>query len=136
MAQGDAHRYNRPPWCATKLQTSGQAVDSNSEQRNLSKASSSPWYRKPAVLLGLVVVILLALIVWGIIALFTGNQGGAPSTTTTTTPTTMTTTPTTTSTSGGFQLPSLPSKITLPSEITLPSTVITLPSLPWPSREP
>jgi hypothetical protein len=90
----------------------------------------TPWYRNRVVLLSLVLAILVALIIWGIFALFTGNQGGAPSMTTTTqTATTTATTSvptTTTTTSGGFHLPSLPSTITLPS---LPS-VITLPSLP------
>lgn len=79
----------------------------------------TPWYRRAVVLLGVVLAILIALIIWGIVTLFTGNQGGTPSITTTTT----TTAPTTTH---GFQLPSLPSDITLPS---LPSE-ITLPSLP------
>ncbi|WP_244269112.1 hypothetical protein [Mycobacterium parascrofulaceum] len=86
----------------------------------------TPWYRRPVVLLGAVLAILIALITWGIVALFTGGQGGSPSITTTTT------TAPTTSTSGGFRLPSLPSGITLPSlpsKITLPSE-ITLPSLP------
>ncbi|MBZ4572051.1 hypothetical protein H7I93_28560 [Mycobacterium nebraskense] len=79
------------------------------------------------VLLAAVLAILIALITWGIIALFTASQGRSPSITTTTT-----TTAPTTSTSGGFRLPSLPSDITLPSlpsKITLPSE-ITLPSLP------
>lgn len=75
------------------------------------------------MLLGLVVAILVALIVWGMVALFAGNKGGTPSITTTTT-----TAPTTTP-SHGFQLPSLPSVITLPSLPSLPSK-ITLPSLP------
>lgn len=79
------------------------------------------------MLLVAVLAILIALITWGIVALFTGSQGGRPSITTTTT-----TTAPATSTSGGFRLPSLPSEITLPSlpsKITLPSE-ITLPSLP------
>jgi hypothetical protein len=91
--------------------------------------SPTPWYRKPVVLLSIVLAILIALIIWGIVALFTGNQGGAPSVTTTTVPSTTTSAPTTTpTTSGRFHLPST---ITLPSlpSITLPST-ITLPSLP------
>ncbi len=81
------------------------------------------------VLLSVVLAVLVVLIIWGIIALFTGNQGGAPSVTTTTPATTTSAPATTTSTSGEFHLPStikLPSTITLPS---LPST-ITLPSLP------
>ncbi|ORB11138.1 hypothetical protein BST37_20720 [Mycobacterium noviomagense] len=85
------------------------------------------------VWLGIVLAILIVLIIWGIVALFSGNQGGAPSVTTTTvSPTTTTSAPTTTpTTSGRFHLPStitLPSLPSLPS-ITLPST-ITLPSLP------
>ena len=83
----------------------------------------------------LVLAILVALVIWGVIALFSGSQGGAPPVTTTTQPPTTTSVPTTTTTSGGFQLPTLPSVITLPSlpsTITLPSlpSTITLPSLP------
>ncbi|WP_375488393.1 hypothetical protein [uncultured Mycobacterium sp.] len=79
--------------------------------------------------LSIILAILIGLIIWGIVALFSGNQGGAPSITTTTVPSTTTSAPTTTpTTSGRFHLPST---ITLPSlpSITLPST-ITLPSLP------
>ncbi|HZU46629.1 MAG TPA: hypothetical protein VFA16_05135 [Mycobacterium sp.] len=91
--------------------------------------SPTPWYRKPVVLLSIILAILIALIIWGIVALFTGNQGGAPSVTTTTVPSTTTSAPTTTPTTSGRL--HLPSTITLPSlpSITLPST-ITLPSLP------
>ncbi|OCB23452.1 hypothetical protein A5689_15635 [Mycobacterium intracellulare subsp. yongonense] len=79
------------------------------------------------MLLGVALAILIALIIWGLNALFTSNHGGVPSITTTTTPATTTATPAPTTTeSGGFHLPTLPSEITLP---TLPS-VITLPSLP------
>jgi hypothetical protein len=63
----------------------------------------TPWYRKRAVLIawGLLVVILIALIIYGLIELATRGGGGpAPTPTTTTTPTTTatTTTPTTTGT--------------------------------------
>ncbi|BBY10905.1 hypothetical protein ACDT10_18050 [Mycobacterium intracellulare] len=95
--------------------------------QSLNQPRLTPWYRRRVVLLGAVLAILIALITWGIVALFTGSQGGSPSITTTTT-----TTAPATSTSGGFRLPSLPSEITLPSlpsKITLPSE-ITLPSLP------
>ncbi|WP_242657534.1 hypothetical protein [Mycobacterium intracellulare] len=95
--------------------------------KNGKRPSLTPWYRRPAVLLGVALAILIALIIWGLNALFTSNHGGVPSITTTTTPATTTATPAPTTTeSGGFHLPTLPSEITLP---TLPS-VITLPSLP------
>ncbi|MBV9320505.1 MAG: hypothetical protein JOZ23_13235 [Mycobacterium sp.] len=61
----------------------------------------TPWYRKRAVVIGwgLLVVILIALIIYGLIELGTRGGGPAPTQTTTTTPTTTTTTaPTTTTT--------------------------------------
>jgi hypothetical protein len=61
-----------------------------------------PWYRKPVALIGwaLMVLILIALIIYGITELLEGGQGTShtPSNTTTTTPTTTTTTPPTTTT--------------------------------------
>ncbi|GLV11590.1 hypothetical protein MyChFU_49100 [Mycobacterium intracellulare subsp. chimaera] len=94
--------------------------------KNAKQPPDTRWYRKPVVLLGIVLAILIALIIVGIVALFTGNQGRIPSVTTstsapTTTATTAPTTTTTATTSGGFHLPTLPSEITLPSVITLPS---------------
>ncbi|MEZ0364158.1 oligopeptide transporter substrate-binding protein [Mycobacterium sp. pUA109] len=126
----------------------------------------TPWYLKPAVLMGwgVLVTLLLGAVVWGIVQLMSRDTGGststttssttttttsstaptsttapaapAPTTTTTTTTTTepttttdttttsdtttstsdTTTAPTTTSTSapGAFQLPHMPSQITLP----------------------
>lgn len=65
----------------------------------------TPWYRRPAMLIAWVVfvLILIALIVYGIVELIGGNQGTTPTpgpsstpsttTTTTTTPTTATTAP-------------------------------------------
>lgn len=124
-----AARYNQPPWRVMDLRPTEHAVPSDGD-----RSSSTAWYRRPPILLGVVIAILIILIIWGIIALFTGNQGGipsittttlTPSTTATTSPTTTTTTSPTTTSSGEFHLPSLPSNITLPS---LPG--ITLPSLP------
>ncbi|WAC91135.1 hypothetical protein LMQ14_25215 [Mycobacterium sp. Aquia_213] len=66
------------------------------------EAEPTPWYRKPVglILWGLSVLILIALIVYGIIQLV-GDQGTTsnPKTTTTTTPSTTSTTTTTTTTS-------------------------------------
>lgn len=64
-------------------------------------AEPTPWYRKPAMLIAWLVsvVILIALIVFGIIELIHGETvSHVPKTTTSTTPTTTTTTPTTTTT--------------------------------------
>lgn len=115
----------------------------------------TPWYRKPAVLVSwaLLVLVLIALIAYGIIELIgegqgTGNTPSTTSTTTTsptTTPPTSTTTttptsaPPTTSTAAQqpappphqptHQLPRRPHLPPLPSVITIPEvpTVITLP---------
>ncbi|MCV7035371.1 hypothetical protein H7H69_14460 [Mycobacterium heckeshornense] len=66
------------------------------------QSAPTPWYRKRAVLAGwgALVLLLIALIVYGLIELATGGGGGGvPSTTSsTTTTTTTTTTPTTSST--------------------------------------
>ena len=65
-------------------------------------AEPTPWYRKPAMLIAWLVsvVILIALIVFGIIELIHGQQtvGHIPKTTPSSTTTTTTTTPTTTTT--------------------------------------
>lgn len=67
-------------------------------------SAPAPWYRKRAVLVGwgALVLLLIALIVYGLVELATGGGGGgAPSSTTsstTTTTTTTTTSPTTTTT--------------------------------------
>jgi hypothetical protein len=122
------------------------------------QSAPTPWYRKRAVLVGwgALVLLLIALIVYGLVELATGGGGGvAPSTTpstttTTTTPTTTTTTtepiappPTGDATEPPQQAPQpsaqqpprrphLPEQIPrlpLPSVITIPQvpTVITLP---------
>lgn len=115
----------------------------------------SPWYLKPGVLVlwGAVVAFLLAVVIWGIMQLVSGDSGRSgptPSVTTTTvspTPVTTTTTATTTTpastaapttseaprtpahrpapptTTGGIHLPHLPTQFPLPK---LP-TVIELP---------
>lgn len=65
------------------------------------ESEPTPWYRKPAMLIAWLVsvVILIALIVFGIIELIHGQTvSHVPKTTTSTTPTTTTTTPTTTTT--------------------------------------
>lgn len=66
------------------------------------EAEPTPWYRKPKMLIAWVVsvVILIALIVFGVIELIHGQQTvpHAPKTTTPTSTTTTTTTPTTTTT--------------------------------------
>jgi hypothetical protein len=61
------------------------------------EAEPTPWYRKPAVLIGWVVavLILIALIVYGIIELIQGGQGTSHTPSTSTTPTTTTTATTT-----------------------------------------
>lgn len=59
----------------------------------------TPWYRKPAGIIAWIVavLILIALIVYGLMQLIQGGGGsGNPSTSTSTTPTTVTTSPTTT----------------------------------------
>ena len=60
-------------------------------------AEPTPWYRRPVMLIGWIafVLILIALIVYGIIELIHGDQGTSrtPSTTSTTSTTTTTTTP-------------------------------------------
>ncbi|OBJ69072.1 hypothetical protein [Mycobacterium sp. 1274756.6] len=121
----------------------------------------TPWYRKPPLLAGwvILVLILLALITWGVITLFSGNSGPtfpqAPSSTTTVSSTTTTTstsassttsttTPTTTTASeppaeqppadtGETEAPETTSKTHrrphIPSTITLPE-VPQLPNLP------
>jgi hypothetical protein len=55
----------------------------------------TPWYRKPVVLIGwaLLVLILIALIVFGVMELIQGEQGTSRTPTTSTTPPTSTTTP-------------------------------------------
>ena len=62
----------------------------------------TPWYRRPAMLAGwiVLVLILVGLIIFGISELIGGEKGTShnPTTTTTTAPTTTTTTPTTTTT--------------------------------------
>jgi hypothetical protein len=70
------------------------------------EAEPTPWYRKPAGIIAwiIAVLILIALIVYGLMQLIQGGQGTSPSTTssttpTTTPPTTPTTTPTTTESS-------------------------------------
>ncbi len=65
------------------------------------EAQPTPWYRRPAMLIAWLVsvVILIALIVFGIVQLIHGETvNHAPKTTTSTTPTTTTTTATTTET--------------------------------------
>ncbi len=105
------------------------------------EAEPKPWYRNPVTLTGwaLLVMILIALIVYGIIELISDRQGtGNPSTTTpstttsttTTTPTTTTTTttaPTTTTTTttnpmSPGAMPTFPSQLTpsIPTVINLP----------------
>lgn len=120
------------------------------------EAQPRPWYRKPAMLIAWLVsvVVLIALIVFGIIELIAGQQtvGHVPKTTTSTTPTTTTTTPTTTTTTtttpgssaeqppaqqptqqptgGQTQQPSHHHRLPqLPSVITIPGvpTVVTVP---------
>ena len=115
-------------------------------------AEPTPWYRRPVLLIGWIVfvLILIALIIYGIIELIHGDQGTSrtPSTTSTTSTTTTTTPPTTTTTSTTpptssaveplpqqpthrptqqpthrHHLPELPSVITIPG---IP-TVITVP---------
>ena len=60
----------------------------------------TPWYRKPVLLIAwlVFVLILIALIIYGIMELLNGGQGTTPAPKTSTTSTTTTTTPTTTST--------------------------------------
>ncbi len=111
------------------------------------EAEPKPWYRNPVTLTGwaLLVMILIALIVYGIIELISDRQGtGNPSTTTpsTTTSTTTTTTvapattprvqpppqqPTHPPTHRFPHLPPLPSVITIPG---VPTTITLPPHLP------
>ncbi len=64
------------------------------------ESEPTPWYRRPVMLIGWVVlvVVLVALIIYGILQLANGNQGGSRTPTTSTTPSATTTTmaPTTT----------------------------------------
>lgn len=75
-----------------------------SERLDDEDAQPTPWYRKPVLLIGwlVFVLILIGLIVYGLMELIQGDQGTSrtPKTTTstTTTPTTATTTPSTTTT--------------------------------------
>ncbi|EUA23005.1 hypothetical protein I552_7496 [Mycobacterium xenopi 3993] len=79
-----------------------------------SQSAPTPWYRKRAVLVGwgALVLLLIALIVYGLVELATGGGGrGVPSTTsstTTTTTTTTTTAPTTTTTTTESSAPPPP----------------------------
>lgn len=69
----------------------------------------TPWYRKPAMLIAWLVsvIILIALIVFGVVELIHGETvSHVPKTTTSTTPTTTTTTPTTTTTATTTSSPS------------------------------
>lgn len=78
------------------------------------QSAPTPWYRKRAVLVGwgALVLLLIALIVYGLVELATGGGGrGVPSTTsstTTTTTTTTTTAPTTTTTTTESSAPPPP----------------------------
>jgi hypothetical protein len=91
----------------------------------------TPWYRKPVGLIiwGLSVLILIALIVYGIIQLVEDQGAGTTPKTTTTTPhstTTTTTTPTTTS----------PSAATTTPTTTEPPTSSAEPQEPQPTHQP
>jgi hypothetical protein len=62
-------------------------------------AGSSPWYRKPAALIGLgaLAAILIALVIYGIVEMTRGGSSTSPSTSSTTPSAVSTTPPTTTS---------------------------------------
>ncbi|WP_443987673.1 hypothetical protein, partial [Mycobacterium marinum] len=107
------------------------------------EAEPKPWYRNPVTLTGwaLLVMILIALIVYGIIELISDRQGtGNPSTTTPSTTTSTTVAPATTPrvqpppqqpthppTHRFPHLPPLPSVITIPG---VPTTITLPPHLP------
>ena len=86
-----------------------------------------PWYRKPAGIIAwiIAVLILLALIVYGITELIQGGQGTTPAPSTSTTPTT-TATPTTTP----------PSSETTPSSETPPTSSAVEPPAQQPTQQP
>lgn len=69
---------------------------------NLGEAAGPPtaWYLKPAALIswGVLISLLIGVIVFGIVTLFTDNSAGSPATTTTTPARTTTTTPARTTT--------------------------------------
>nr|WP_085672287.1 hypothetical protein [Mycobacterium szulgai] len=92
-----------------------------------------PWYRKPATLIGwaLLVAILIALIIYGIVALMNEDRGPTRSPATTTAPSTTTTTPSTTTTTP----PPSPSETTTepPSTEVPPNTT---PPVQQPPRPP
>jgi cytoskeletal protein RodZ len=94
---GDPPPSDEPPPPAPEQFEPPESLDPFDEE-----TEPTEWYRRPVVLIGwgLIVLILIALIVYGIIELI-GDQGTgtAPSSTTTPSPTTSTTTPPTTTTS-------------------------------------
>jgi hypothetical protein len=78
----------------------------------------APWYRKPVVLIGwaLLVLILIALIVYGITELLHGGQGTRPAPSTSTTPSTTTTTPPTTTATTTTTTPPTSSAVEPPAQ--------------------
>lgn len=80
-----------------------------------------PWYRKPAALIawGALVALLLAVIAYGIVALFTGGGANSPNTTPATSSSSTTTTATTTATSA---TPSTTTTTAAPTTGTTPTT--------------
>jgi hypothetical protein len=79
----------------------GQQAPPGSPEPFDQETEPSPWYRKPAGLIGwiIAVLILLGLIAYGIMELIEGGEGTGPAPSTSTTPTTSTTTPPTSTTS-------------------------------------
>jgi hypothetical protein len=92
---------SRPPYNADGYSNYGSRRGENNDELFSRDENSSPWYLKPCVLAlwGLAVVLLIATIIFGLIALASGNGGGGPATapsSTTTKSSTTTTSPTTT----------------------------------------
>jgi hypothetical protein len=104
VGMGDPPPSGEPPPHAPEQFEPPESLDPLDED-----AEPIAWYRRPVVLIGwgLMVLILIALIVYGIIELI-GDQGssGTPSTTTTPSPTTSTTTPPPTTTTATTTPPS------------------------------
>ena len=91
---------SRPPYDVDGYSTRDVNLGANNDEQFGADETSSPWFLKPWVLAlwGLAVVLLIAIIIYGLVILATNNGGGAPATTRPSTTTSSSTAPARTTT--------------------------------------